>query len=138
MEKNDKNLEILSKIIEEFKDDDELLNIITNILEKLNELDPIWNDSINQILQISPTKKFISKIKLFFKNIKYKNYLLIINLLLESFDIIEDFSDNIKEKSFYVILKELLFILNENSVSFQQNYTNGLQFLKKFRLTIIS
>lgn len=138
MEKNNKNLEIITNIIEQFKTDDEFLFIITKIIEKLNDLDPIWNDSIDKILSIKPSQKFVKKIKIFFNNIKNKNYLLIINLLLESFDTIEDLPNNIKEKSFYVILKELTFILNQNTVTFQENYSNGLKFLKKFRITIIS
>lgn len=138
MEKNNKNLDLMKNLIESVKSDNEMLNIITNMINELENLDPVWNDTISKLIKKSFTKTFLKKIKLFFNNIKIKNYLLILNILLESYDTIEDLSPDIQEKAFYVILKEITFILNQNNISFQQNYSNSLNFLKKFRLTLIN
>jgi len=126
----------LQNIIDYFKDDDEMLNIITNVINELNNLDPEWDTTIDKIVKKNISKKFIKKIKLFFYKLNNINYLLTINLLLESYDVIEDLDSVLQEKAFYVILKELSDILNNNNVSFHQNYTNSLQFLKKFKKII--
>lgn len=138
MDKNKKNLALMKKIIEDIRDDNVMLEIITNLINELKNLDPVWNDSINKILKLRITNKFKNKIKTFFDNITTKNYLLIFNILLESYDIIEDFDKNIQENAFYVILKELVFILNEQNITIQENYTKALKFLKKFRNTILT
>jgi hypothetical protein len=126
----------LQNIIESFKDDDDMLNIITNIINELVNLDPEWDMTIDKIVKKNISKKFIKKIKSFFYKLNNINYLLTINLLLESYDVIEDLDSILQEKAFYVILKELSDILNNNNVSFHQNYTNSLQFLKKFKKII--
>lgn len=128
----------LQNIIDYFKDDDEMLNIITNVINELNNLDPEWDTTIDKIVKKNISKKFIKKIKLFFYKLNNINYLLTINLLLESYDVIEDLDSILQEKAFYVILKELSNILNDNNISFHQNYTNSLQFLKKFKKIIQS
>lgn len=128
----------LQNIIDSFKDDNEMLNIITNIINELENLDPEWNSTIEKIIKKNISKKFIKKIKLFFYKLNNVNYLLTINLLLESYDVIEDLDSILQEKAFYVILKELSNILNDNNISFHQNYTNSLQFLKKFKKIIQS
>lgn len=128
----------LQNIIDSFKDDNEMLNIITNIINELENLDPEWNSTIEKIIKKNISKKFIKKIKLFFYKLNNINYLLTINLLLESYDVIEDLDIILQEKAFYVILKELSNILNDNNISFHQNYTNSLQFLKKFKKIIQS
>ena len=128
----------LQNIIDSFKDDNEMLNIITNIINELDNLDPDWNSTIEKIIKKNISKKFIKKIKLFFYKLNNVNYLLTINLLLESYDVIEDLDIILQEKAFYVILKELSDILNDNNISFHQNYTNSLQFLKKFKKIIQS
>lgn len=128
----------LQNIIDSFKDDNEMLNIITNIINELDNLDPEWNSTIEKIIKKNISKKFIKKIKLFFYKLNNVNYLLTINLLLESYDVIEDLDIILQEKAFYVILKELSDILNDNNISFHQNYTNSLQFLKKFKKIIQS
>lgn len=128
----------LQNIIDYFKDDDEMLNIITNVINELNNLDPEWDTTIDKIVKKNISKKFIKKIKLFFYKLNNINYLLTINLLLESYDVIEDLDSVLQEKAFYVILKELSNILNDNNISFHQNYTNSLQFLKKFKKIIQS
>ena len=128
----------LQNIIDYFKDDDEMLNIITNVINELNNLDPEWDTTIDKIVKKNIWKKFKKKIKLFFYKLNNINYLLTINLLLESYDVIEDLDSILQEKAFYVILKELSNILNDNNISFHQNYTNSLQFLKKFKKIIQS
>ena len=128
----------LQNIIDSFKDDNEMLNILTNIINELENLDPEWNSTIEKIIKKNISKKFIKKIKLFFYKLNNVNYLLTINLLLESYDVIEDLDIILQEKAFYVILKELSNILNDNNISFHQNYTNSLQFLKKFKKIIQS
>lgn len=138
MEKNTNNLNLMKKLIESLKNDNEILFIITKLINELQNLDPVWNNTVNKILKYKINNKFKNKIKLFFNNIKSKNYLLILNILLESYDTIDDLPDHIQEKSFYVILKELTFIFNENNITFQQNYKKSLKFLKQFRLTLLS
>lgn len=128
----------LQNIIDSFKDDNEMLNIITNIINELDNLDPEWDITIEKIIKKKISKKFIKKIKSFFYKLNNINYLLTINLLLESYDVIEDLDIVLQEKAFYVILKELANILNDNNISFHQNYTNSLQFLKKFKKIIQS
>lgn len=120
-------------IINQFKNDDEMLEIITNNINELKNLDPVWEDTILKISEKKITKKFARKIKNFFSNIKNINYLLILNILLESYDTIEDLNPDIKEIAFYVILRELTKILNKKNNSFHQNYTDSLKFLKVFR-----
>ena len=129
--------EKFKNIIDMFKNDNGMLNIITHNINELKNLDPIWNDTIIKISKMTITKKFAKKIKTFFNNIKNINYLLILNILLESYDVIEDFGPQIKEIAFYVILKELTTILNKENNSFHQNYTNSLKFLKEFRKHVI-
>lgn len=138
MDKNNKNLELMKNLIESVNDDNEMLHIITNLINELSNLDPVWGDSISKILQKNITKKFKNKIKTFFRNIKSKNYLLILNILLESFDTVEDLNKDIQEKAFYVILKELTYILNQNTLSFHHNYSKSLKFLKQFRLVLLA
>lgn len=138
MDKNKENLSLMKNFIDNIKEDNELLTIITNLINELNNLDPVWNDSINKILKLNITNTFKKKIKTFFKNISTKNYLLIFNVLLESYDVVEDLSQHIKEKAFYVILKELVYILNQQNITIQENYSKALKFLKKFRNTILT
>lgn len=138
MEKNTNNLNLMKKLIESLKNDNEILFIITKLINELQNLDPVWNNTVNKILKYKINNKFKNKIKSFFNNIKSKNYLLILNILLESYDTIDDLPEHIQEKSFYVILKELTFIFNENNITFQQNYKKSLKFLKQFRLTLLS
>lgn len=137
MEKNNHNMSLLKDVIEQVKNDNELLEIITNLIDELENLDPIWNDTINKLLNLNITKKFKNKIKTFFKNNKNVNTLLIFNVLLETYDVIEDFESEIQENVFYVILKELTFILNEKSIGFQTNYTKALKYLKNMKLTLL-
>ena len=138
MEKNKINLNLVKNLIKEFKEDDIMLKVITNLINELNNLDPVWNDSINKIINLKVTKKFKRKISNFFKNLKNTNYLLILNILLEAYDTIEDLPIQLQENSFYVILKELSFILNEQNLNFQQNYTKSLKLLKQIRLALLS
>ena len=112
MEKNKINFNLVKNFINEFKDDDFMLKVLTNIIEELSNLDPVWNDTINKIIKLQITLKFKRKISNFFKYLKNINYLLVLNILLESYDTIEDLPVNIQENTFYVILKELSFILN--------------------------
>ena len=137
MEKNKINFNLVKNFINEFKDDDFMLKVLTNIIEELSNLDPVWNDTINKIIKLQITLKFKRKISNFFKYLKNINYLLVLNILLESYDTIEDLPVNIQENTFYVILKELSFILNENNLN-QQNYTKSLKLLKQIRLTLLS
>lgn len=137
MNKNNNNLNLIKNLIDSCQNDNELLNIITNNINILEKLDPIWNDSIEKILRINITKKFKKKIKNFYKKINNKNDLLILNLLLESYDVITDLNENIQEKTFYVILNELVLILNEQNISSHENYSKALKCLKKIRLLLI-
>ena len=145
MTKNITNNNILKKhitfklqdIIEKFKDDDDALIILTNIISELSNIDDIWLSTINNILLLNIKQKFIKKIKIFFKTINIKNYLLVLNILLESYDTIKLFPSNIIEPSFYIILKELKFIIN-NNFSQQQNYLKSIKFLKEFKNIILS
>jgi len=145
MTKNITNNNILKKhitfklqdIIEKFKDDDDALIILTNIISELSNIDDIWLSTINNILLLNIKQKFIKKIKIFFKTINIKNYLLVLNILLESYDTIKLFPSNIIEPSFYIILKELKFIIN-NNLSQQQNYLKSIKFLKEFKNIILS
>lgn len=132
------NLNLVKNIIDEFKEDEYMLQVITKLIDELDNLDPVWNDTIEKIINLKITNKFKKKISDFFKNLKNTNYLLILNILLESYDTIEDLSDIIQEDSFYVILKELGHIFNKSTINFQQNYTKSLKFLKQLRLTLLS
>jgi len=138
MKKNKINLNLVKDIIEDFKDDEKMLKVLTNIIQELQNLDPVWNDTIEKIITFKISKKFKKKITNFFNNLKNNNWLLILNILLEAYDTTEDLPLNIQEDAFYVILKEISFILNEQNLTFQQNYTKSLKLLKQIRLVLLS
>ncbi|ADO67162.1 hypothetical protein crov129 [Cafeteria roenbergensis virus] len=138
MEKSKINLNLVKNIINEFKDDGYMLLILTDTINELQNLDPVWNDSIHKIIKLKITRKFKRKITYFLKQIKNINHLLILNILLEAYDTIDDLTDFLQEDAFYVILKELIFILNEQNLNFQNNYTKCLKLLKQFRNALIS
>lgn len=138
MQKNKINLNLVKNIIEEFKEDETMLKVITNLIQELDNLDPIWNTTLEKIINLKISTKFKRKITNFFKNLKNNNCLLILNILLEAYDTIEDLPVKIQEDSFYVILKELSFILNEQNLTFQQNYSKSLKLLKQIRLALLS
>ena len=80
-------------------------------------------------------KRFIKKIKKFFNNIYNSNnlnFLLIINILLESFDTIEDLHPNIQEETFYVILNEIHFIFKNNKEN-NNIYIKSINLLKDIK-----
>lgn len=129
--------EKIKKLIEKFKNDDEILVLITEFINEIDNLDNTWIPTIVEILNLPIKRKFIRKLKKFFKDIKDRNNLLVINILLESYETVDDLPEDIKEKSFYVILKELSYILNEKNLTFHQNYTKSLKFLKEFKIKLV-
>ena len=127
------NTIIIKNTISQFKNDGYLLYIITKVINQLDKINPVWNNVINEIITINISPKFIYKIKIFSNNIINKNYLLILHLLLETYITIIKFPTKYRDKSFYVILNELVHIINNNDDNDQDIYKKGLIFLNKFK-----
>ena len=136
MTKNKENWSNFNNIIKEFSDNDNMLLVITKLLDCLNSIDPGWKDTINMISKIPLTKKFKNKIKLFFENVDNDDYLLILNVLLEGYKGIHNLPDDIKEKSFYVILRDLPYFLNSYDNS-HKIYSRCVKYIRVFKTIII-